>query len=126
MGWYMVRECFGSQCQEQLHSFNAGHLYILERRHADAEFFWLCPACATRFGLVLDEHGDVSLAERTGGTLRTPPHPERDLRRYLFRQHSRQEFDTIPPHKPTASAGADSHQEPVTLRKREILDRQIA
>ncbi len=57
----MVKQCVNSSCREEFKLLNGGDLYALERRTANTEFFWLCPACAREYELYLDPTGTVSV-----------------------------------------------------------------
>ena len=56
----MVNDCVNPACGTELNVFNTGELYALERRSADTEFFWLCPACVPVVTLGLDATGSVA------------------------------------------------------------------
>jgi hypothetical protein len=76
----VIDRCVNPVCQAEFRLFNTGNLYAMERRHADTEFFWLCPACVTRMALILDPAGHVAVQPRSEAGHRFPPHPDRDLR----------------------------------------------
>lgn len=75
----MVNSCVNPDCGTELKTLNAGHLYAVERRSANTEFFWLCPACATGFILCLDLTGSPVVRPRSDGELQRPPHPDSRL-----------------------------------------------
>jgi hypothetical protein len=76
----MIDRCVNPTCQAEFRLFNTGNLYALERRRADTEFFWLCPACSGCVALILDASGSVAVQPLSGARHRIPPHPDRDLR----------------------------------------------
>jgi hypothetical protein len=55
----MVNNCANPVCHVSLKLRNSGDFYALERQAANAEFFWLCPECASRFELHLNAWGNI-------------------------------------------------------------------
>jgi hypothetical protein len=76
--------------------FSPGELYMYERRSAEAEFFWLCSACAARYDLYLDRSGRVSLRARSAVHHGVPPHPDGNLRVITRSTRSVPRLRTIP------------------------------
>lgn len=76
----MVSRCINPACGKDCRLLNAGELYALERRCADTEFFWLCPACAAGVAPYLDAQGCVAVGPRTRSGLSGPPQPDTRLR----------------------------------------------
>lgn len=112
----MANSCVNSDCGSELKALNAGHLYAVEGRSANTEFFWLCSTCTTAFILCLDLRGSPVVRPRSEGELRRPPHPESrlllvsDLEEHtsLYRASSRREL--------TSSGGSvyiDLHHNPM-------------
>jgi hypothetical protein len=76
----MINGCVNPDCGIELKVFNSGNLYALERRSADTEFFWLCPACTAVVALRLDPQGSLAVKPRSEKEHRQPPHPDNRLR----------------------------------------------
>jgi hypothetical protein len=76
----MIDRCVNPDCGIELKVFNSGNIYVLERRSADTEFFWLCQACTSVVALRLDPQGSVAVKPRFEKEHRQPPHPDNRLR----------------------------------------------
>jgi hypothetical protein len=90
----MVKRCINSTCHEEFKLLNGGDLYALERRSANTEFFWLCPACACDYELYLDPMGCVSTQVRS--LIHRVPPPNRDANLRLISRLTRPRPDTMP------------------------------
>jgi len=90
----MVKRCVNSTCHEEFKLLNGGDLYALERRSANTEFFWLCPACSCEYELYLDPTGMVTVQARCLIHRVPPPHPDANLR--LISRLTRPRPDTMP------------------------------
>jgi hypothetical protein len=60
----MVNKCANPVCRTAFRLLESGDLYALEQKTVDTQFFWLCPACASRFVLHLNAWGGVVLSLR--------------------------------------------------------------
>lgn len=76
----MVSCCVDPACCAEFRLSSIGDLYALERRSADTEFFWLCPACVPVVALALDSMGCVSVRPQSHAVRPQPPHPDGYLR----------------------------------------------
>jgi hypothetical protein len=78
--WLMVNCCINPACRIEFRLLNSGDLYAIERPSAETEFFWICADCASRFSLVLDPAGTVSLRPRGKNEQGYPPQLQARLR----------------------------------------------
>ena len=76
----MVNRCINPACQTEFRLLNSGDLYAVERPDSEAEFFWICSDCASKFNLYLDPTGVVSLRARANGENNHPPLLKASLR----------------------------------------------
>lgn len=76
----MVNRCINPACPTEFRLLNSGDLYTVERPGSEAEFFWICSSCASRFNLFLDPTGVVSLRARANGEQNHPPLLKASLR----------------------------------------------
>lgn len=88
----MVQNCANPICHAEFSSLNSGDLYALERHSMPTEFFWLCPVCAGQMTLAFDALGEISVCAQADAQRRTPPRPDRDLRRVSFRTDTKRAY----------------------------------
>jgi hypothetical protein len=101
----MVNHCVSPSCQEEFRCFTAGELYALDRRSADTEFFWLCPACASRFVIFLEPAGRVGVKPKAEFRSPERPDPERSLRLVTPRSVGTPRLEAGRPRRMTLPAG---------------------
>ena len=77
----MIDSCANPNCRTELKNLNTGHLYAVETRSANTEFFWLCATCAVGLTMCLGLDGSTIVRPRSDGGNRRPP--QRDNRLLL-------------------------------------------